>query len=204
MTVLRPAVPNDGSPSMLPTTATTSQTMIPAVNQRSNIELLRDALPNVSMPKPLNRAEFPNCKFWEKTSWEQWTKEGKERGVFVLGKRGKGVNSSWMEDTNGNRVEYSRQQEILEQARKSWETMKDFNVRIGPWTRLPVQSTDFFCARMASMFIELQLCENHWKIRELWAENYTSFSSSRDEDKVAQKKRKLLGVLTSTGFTSMC
>ena len=71
--------------------------MSPARYEKSGLEWLREATPDVVTPPVRNRNDYPHIKFWEEHEWELWTKDGKESGSFKSRVQGEGVNSSWME-----------------------------------------------------------------------------------------------------------
>jgi len=167
--------PCAGTPLASSTAATSAPVIVSAGPKKSNLELLYEATPDAVMPAPLKRNDYPDSRFWEKHMWSEWSKKEKEKGSFSLRTQGQGVNSSWMEDENGNRVSVIRQRQILDEARHTWLTMWSFDVGFSTYTKTPVPTLNFFRARMGSKFLELQLCADHWKTDELWKENYSSW-----------------------------
>lgn len=147
--------------------------IIPAIQQKSNLELLYEASPEAKMPNALNRNDSPLCRFWEEPVWAAWVVEEKERGSLKLGVRGQGANSSWMEDRNGQRLGSDRQKKIFKEMRATWRDMQDFNIPLKVLTGMPATSLNYFRARMESVCPELQLCADHWKVDQLWMENFS-------------------------------
>ena len=163
---------------------------IPTQPQQSGLARLYEATPEVVMPEPLKRSEHPGPKFWEKRPWKDWVDGEVERGGFNPGKEGQGANSSFLEDEDGNRVHVDRQKEILGEATTSWNTMKDFNIKLTAYRDMPATSLDYFRARMESKCPELRLCANHWKVDEIWTEKFSSWrnrSSNTPEVKLEVK-----------------
>ena len=132
----------------------------------------------ITMPLPLDRHDWLLVKFWEKRDWEVWVKEQKEKGSFQTRVRGAGVNSSWMEDENGNRVSLARQGEILEEVRRTWLTMEAFGVSVQVYGSTDGYTLNYFRAKMESKFQEFRLCANHWKADRAWVENFSSWKTS--------------------------
>lgn len=151
--------------------------------EKSNLERLYEATPYVVMPEPLSESEYRGIKFWEEVEWEKWCKEGKEKGIFKIGVPGEGINSSWMEDKNGNRIDCARQGKLLREARRTWITMRGFEVNITVYMNTPAPTLDYFRARMEGMFFELRLCADHWKADRVWKENFSSWEQPRSTNK---------------------
>jgi hypothetical protein len=89
-------------PSATSTAAPVSQNIL-----QSNINQLYMAT-GVVVPQPLDRSNYPHPVFWEENEWLKWVEREKEKGIFKR-TQGQGVNSSWMEDADGNRVDLARQ-----------------------------------------------------------------------------------------------
>ena len=163
--------------------------VVTAAPQKSNLERLYEATPDVVMPAPLSRDVYPNTRFWEEDEWEEWSKQGKEKGTFKSRVPGEGVNSSWMVDMSGKRVERKLQRKILGEARHTWVTMRAFEVDFTVFKHTPMPSLDYFRARMESRFPELQLCADHWKADRVWKENFSSWdqpSSTTEPQEASQ------------------
>ena len=119
------------------------------------------------MPTVLNQLNYGLIKFWEQPLWQLWVKDEKERGTFVP-LEGQGVNSSFMEATDGSRVHLTRQREILDEAHVLWRTMQSFEIPLKSYKRMPAPEVDYFCVRMVVKCPELQLSASHWKMDEIW------------------------------------
>lgn len=168
-------------------TAIPTPAMIPTNHEKSGLEKLREATPDVVMPLALNRNNHPHAKFWEEHEWEQWAREEKEEGMFKSGMQGEGVNSSWMENAMGERVDIARQQKILKEAHRTWVTMKCFGIELIVLGGMAVTSLDYFHARMELKFPELQLCADHWKVDRIWTENFSSWAYTYKQAKKASQ-----------------
>ena len=148
---------------------------IPMQPSKIGLELLIETLP-VVMPPPLDGADYPKLRHsWEEKDWEDWASTGKEEGLFDPGVQGAGVNSSWMQRQDGERVELARQKKILKGARRIWVTMKDFGIVLKPEGGIPLPTLNYFRAAMESQFFELRLCADHWKTDRVWTENFSSW-----------------------------
>ena len=177
------AIPRQASPyvsgSLVPLSMgmpTPSPAMVPVMLSKSNLERLWEVR-HVSTPEPLKKDEFPNTRFWERDLWQDWVKIGKERGSFNAGVRGKGVNSSFLEDRDGNRVPLKRQKQVLNEVSLEWRTMKDAGVDLKPYSEMSARPLEYFRAMMESSFFELRLCADHWKADEIWQQNFSSWSN---------------------------
>ena len=160
--------------------------MAPARYEKSGLEWLREATPDVVTPPVRNRNDYPHIKFWEEHEWELWTKDGKESGSFKSCVQGEGVNSSWMEYATGERVDLGRQKKILGEARRTWVTMRNFKVKLDTFREMGAPTVEYFRARMELKFPELQLCADHWKADKIWGENYSSWANEKRSKKVSQ------------------
>ena len=144
---------------------------------KTGLELLIKNSPAV-MPPPLNRADYPKLRHtWEENDWENWVMIGKENAQFRPGVQGAGVNSSWMQNQDGGRIDLPQQKRILKEARRIWVTMKDFNVPLKTETGVALPTLNYFRAMMESQFFELRLCADHWKVDRVWTENFSSWRS---------------------------
>lgn len=152
--------------------------------------MLYKASPEVKMLNPLHQVDYPDCMFWEEATWTRWAEDMKESGAIDHGTPGRGINSSWLEDSDGIRVDRNRQGKIHDEMRATWLNMEDFNIPIKVWKSMPAVSLNYFRARMESVCPELQLCADHWKANRLWKENFLA-SVFRPKPHPAGEKRKL-------------
>jgi hypothetical protein len=190
--------PYVGSPFMSSAAGVPTPVVIPV--QKTNLQLLYEATPLVKMPPPLERDAFPACRFWEESKWAAWAKEEKEKGSFKSRVQGEGVNSSWMEDEKGNRVDLPRQQVILAEARHTWVTMKSFKVDFAVYHDTPVPTLDYFRAKMEMGFRELRLCADHWKANKAWKENFSSWTGPPQEPQPRPEMANILQSLACDTF----
>jgi len=156
-----------------------------------NLERLYKATPDVTMPRPLNQNGFPDSTFWTEKSWEAWVEKEREIGTFNSNKQGEGINSSWMVDADGDRVDVDQQQKILGEARRTWNTMSAFQIPLTTYRLAPVPTLDYFRARMESKFWELQLCTDHWKVDRVWKENFSSWNKPAEPKGQPKKVSRL-------------
>jgi len=153
----------------------------------SGLKRLYEMSPGLTVPLPLSRDAFPLTLFWEECEWGEWREREKEKGTFGHRIQGEGVNSSWIEDKDGSRVNRTRQKQILAEARHHWVTMRDYNVDVMIYTDTPMPTVDYFRAKMETAFPELQLCADHWKVKKLWMENFSSWNSSHRTKKLKEE-----------------
>lgn len=158
---------------MSPVMGMPSPASVQIQSQQSNLQQLCEARP-VVMPVPLQRGEYPGARFWERPLWTEWVVKEREKGGFDPGIKGRGVNSSFMEDSDGNRVHPNRQTRILEEAHSCWRTMQSFNINLMPYREMPATVMEYFHKWMESECPELQLCASHWKADQIWRENFSS------------------------------
>ena len=144
------------------------------------------------MPAPLEKSDHPNCKFWDRQAWEEWKVIRRETVTGGNRARGQGINSSFIEGTDGTRVDLLRQQQILREARETLCLMQDFNISLKSHTKMTTLHLDYFRARLESKFYELRLCQDHWKADKIWQENYSSWQNSRQERQQRQKEPQQL------------
>ena len=152
---------------------------VPMQLEHSNLQQLYKATPNIAMLPSLRREEYPHTRFWERVAWDKWVSTENEKGSFNTGVQGQGVNSSFMEDENGERVPIARQRQILDEAHSCWRTMRGFNINLMVFREMPATTMDYFRAWMESKCLELRLCANHWKADKVWGENFSSWNSNK-------------------------
>ena len=114
-------------------------------------------------------------------AWTDRVARLKEKGEIKSGTQGEGVNSSWMEDEDGNRVDITRQKTILREARLTWLTMRDFGVELANHGDVTGPVLEYFYALMETKFFELRLCADHWKADQIWRENFSSWKQPKRE-----------------------
>ena len=130
---------------------------------------------------PLDEEDYENVRFWDKSTWERWVEDEKEVGItFKSGVRGQGINSSWMEDTDGNRVEIHRQRQIIAGARLVWKNLSTCGVSVGSYRESDEMTLSYFRRKVETEFQELRLCSNHWKADRLWMENFSTQKSGKE------------------------
>ena len=154
-------------------------TVSPMRTHKTNLERLYEATPEVVMPVPLKKDDYPNVKFWELDQWSKWVNQQMEMGNFKNGMQGQGMNSSFMEDTEGYRVSVTWQKQILEEVHTSWRTMQAFEIELKPLRSMPAPPRDYFRARLAVKCPELRLCANHWKVDRVWRKNFSSWNPEK-------------------------
>ena len=136
------------------------------------VEYLMNKLPPLTL---FNRGDFEDIEFWERGEWESWVVKEKEKGVaFKSGVKGEGKNSSWMENTDGTRVNIAQQGQIIARARHTWLMLKNCHVPLGSFQDTDKQVTSYFRHKVETEFDKLCFCSNHWKANRLWMENFSS------------------------------
>ena len=124
---------------------------------------------------PLDKEDYENVRFWDKGTWEQWARDEKEMGITLKsGVQGQGTNSSWMEDTDGNRVEIHRQRQIIAGARLAWTNLSTCGISLLSYRESDEMTLSYFRRKVETDFQELRLCSNHWKADKLWMENFST------------------------------
>ena len=149
--------------------------MAPVLDQAFYLDRLYKATPEVVPLDPLNQDDY-RTQFWVRARWQEDRDKGIERGAFNSGKQGQGVNSSFLEDENGERVSLTRQNEIHEEVHTTWRTMHQFKIELKPLGSMGAPAREYFRKRMEVVCPELQLCANHWKSDKLWSENFSSWT----------------------------
>ena len=123
---------------------------------------------------PLDKEDYEDVRFWDKSAWEWWVEDEKEIGItFKSGVQGQGINSSWMEDADGSRVEIYRQRQIIAGARLAWTNLSACGVSVGSYQESDEMTLSYFRCKVETDYQELRLCSNHWKANRLWVENFT-------------------------------
>jgi hypothetical protein len=142
------------------------------------VEYLLSKLPPLA---PLSRENYQDVKSWERSEWEKWVEVGKEKGdTFENGVKGKGINSSWIEDADGIRVDVARQDKITGGACLVWLTLERCGVPLHPYRDTDEITLSYFRRKMETDFEELRLCGGHWKADKLWMENFSSWGGRQD------------------------
>jgi hypothetical protein len=187
MVIHRRVLPYTGSSSVSPAVGFPAPAMA-SVSPKSNLDELWRVTKGIVMPDPLEKSKYPGLKFWERHMWVEWVNREKEKGTFKNRVQGEGVNSSFMEDEDGNRVHRHRQKQILDETRHTWCTMKYYGIDLKVYSKMPVTVLDYFRAAMKSKFPELQLCADHWKVDEIWHENFSSWQPSPQQSQKEKRK----------------
>jgi len=142
------------------------------------VEYLLSQLPPLP---PLNKNDYELVEFWDKKDWKCWTADQREGGsTLKSGAKGGGINSSWMEDENGVRVDISRQTQIITGARVIWITLTTNGVALTSYRGIDERTLTYFRRKVETDFEELRLCSHHWKADMLWMENFSSWSGKPD------------------------
>lgn len=130
---------------------------------------------------PLDKEDYEDVRFWDKSTWERWVEDEKEIGnTFKSGVQGQGINSSWMEDTDGSRVAIHRQRQIIAGARLAWTNLSTCGVSVGSYRECDEMTLSYFRRKVETDFQELRLCSNHWKADKLWMENFSTQKSGKE------------------------
>ena len=171
----------------------------PLLDQAYYLGRLYAATPDLVKLEPLNEEDY-NTQFWTLTKWTEGIGEGLETTRLQAGKHGQGVNSSFLENEDGERVSVTRQDEILDEARTTWRTMEKFHINLTPNGGLDAPTREYFRRRMAVNCHELRLCANHWKADKVWGQNFSSWRQPTrkprgqklqdDNDGLPQPKRR--------------
>jgi hypothetical protein len=139
----------------------------------------------------LDRADYPNVKFWNKDSWKVRLKESKGVTKTEDSEKTPSIQSGFLEDGNGHRVSKNQQDAILTAARKIWNHFERVSIAPANWTSADSTLLVHFCSEMEKQFFELQLCSHHWKAERIWINNYPSWHAltvkARDTVPVSNK-----------------
>src|SRR6267154_5336765 len=66
-------------------------------------------------------------------------------------------------------------------ARRFWNTYLQKSGRFPlTYCMLDLDTLGHFCSEMERHFFELRLCDNYWKVDEIWIHNYHSWRSSAE------------------------
>ncbi|KAI0687158.1 hypothetical protein BC835DRAFT_1419973 [Cytidiella melzeri] len=145
------------------------------------------------MQPELNRAQYPNTRFWTKEEWFEYRSKNKDRNRTQDDKQN--LVLGFLTDTDGSQVDSSTLPAIRQAAFMMFRTMAT-NSAVGlpvTWARgRDTVQLEQFCKNMESKFPILCLCAHHWKADSLAIELFSHF----DRDKALQAaghhlKRKL-------------
>jgi hypothetical protein len=163
--------------------ALASNRIVPDVNpfaQRPNI--------------PLNpeRERYPLVRWWDKDRWLA-IKAGRTEN-----NSNSAINSIFLEDERGFQISPELQLSLLGDVRGRWNDLRDEGSMPGPWRSMGFTIKEDFRKAVEGKYPFLRLCEGHWKIGQLWSNNFTSWerlqtiiiSSDDDQDPVGGSAQK--------------
>jgi hypothetical protein len=129
----------------------------------------------------LKQSDYPQVRFWDKSSFLN-ALAGKNATTFaLLPNTAKIETTDYLEDENSTPLTEQRRGAIYSHARRFWNTYLQKSGRFpSTYSALDLDTLGHFRSEMERHFLELRLCDNHWKADEIWIRNYHSWRSSAE------------------------
>ena len=129
----------------------------------------------------LKQGDYLQLRFWDKSSFVH-ALSGKNATTFGSSSNvAKIETTDYLEDENGIPLTEQRRSAMYSHARRFWNTYLQKSGRFPPtYSALDLDTLGHFRSEMERHFFELRLCDNHWKVDEIWICNYHSWRSGAE------------------------
>ena len=117
-------------------------------------------LPEKQTLEVFAREEFPCVTYWYK---EQW--------------KGDDGDVTYLQKANGDAVTKLQARSMKDYAVEIWQIILEHSTLLLPikWGQATHQTKEFYWYSLESRFVELRLCENHWKAQAIATRYYPNF-----------------------------
>lgn len=122
--------------------------------------------------------QFPNIAHWRSGPWNA-LRHAKEK-TLCPGESlaSSGTNVKFWEDPEGNVIPPDQRAVVTSNMRAIWKEMYNDKKELGPKTKISWKVREEFRIRMEALHPWLRLCENHWKVDQLWTNHFSSWRNS--------------------------
>ena len=136
---------------------------------------------------PLNRADYPNVKFWFKCHWTEFLNDQLidiTLSALPAGTQGRGrtraslnvnVAMRYVELEDGKAIDGDRASEIRKFARTIWVSFGKRGLAPAKWGQADVETRKEYRQEMNLCFPELRFCDLDWKSEQVVTDNYPSW-----------------------------
>ena len=140
----------------------------------------------------LKRGDYLQVRFWDKSTFLN-TLAGKSATTFGSSNIAKIETTDYLEDENSTPLTEQQRGAMYGHARRFWNTYLQKSGRFPPtYSALDLDTLGHFRSEMERHFFELRLCDNHWKVDEIWIRNYHSWRSSAERQPAMVKTEVLI------------
>jgi hypothetical protein len=141
-------------------------------------------------PKPTNRTDFPNVKFWTRQDWNQYlSKQDKIKSKEKKPARGtENVGQTYIEDIHGKVISADRATAIRQTLRQLWREYELNGSAPTTWDTASHEVSRDCTEKMVNTYPELGLCEDNWKLHYLCTKQYPGWVRSNNGKKVSVKE----------------
>ncbi|KAI0821483.1 hypothetical protein BC629DRAFT_1461297 [Irpex lacteus] len=118
----------------------------------------------------LNRAQYPNVRYWCKRAWREFTRESKGLTITtIISEDEKGVRAvfHFIQCADGQLIDKETFGRVSQAARGKFSEMATKGVLPSSWDKALWSVRTDFERDMEHAFPVLALCENHWKANEV-------------------------------------
>src|SRR5260221_9866604 len=135
-------------------------------------------LPPSTIPSyPLQKANYPQVKFWTKKDWLESEEKNAESGSRGKGRLSKGINvrMRYIETAEGLIVDGFKASEMRTFARSIWLSFTELRIAPSKWGQCMIQTRQYYCHEMGARFPELRLSELDWKADHVATQIYSGW-----------------------------
>lgn len=118
---------------------------------------------------PLERAEYPDVKFWYLADWTQFCSNRKRDAT----NKPQLTAMQYMEDQHGHAVSGESVDLMRSLAQDIWVELGISGAASTTWSQVDVESKKGYYRAMAASFFNLRLCDSDWKAERIAEDNYT-------------------------------
>lgn len=145
----------------------------------------------------LRKADYPKVRFWTRKDWDLHERSNKsvmdvESAAPLRALRGKAraalgenVMTLYVEDADGNVIDGYRAKDMRKHAREVFELLREEGRAPAQWSQVDLASANYYRNEMATKFLELRLCESHWKADKIATVVYPSWIKRPPSEKNA-------------------
>ena len=130
-----------------------------------------------TIPLHPRRDNFPLLNHW---SPEKWNALRHPKKGTVPPRGLEAINVLFWEDPSGKLIPPSRRPYVTKDMRSIWQEMHDKGKRLDILTKIGWEVREEFRSRMEALHPWLRLCDDHWKVDQLWSNNFSSWVSALD------------------------
>ncbi|KAL1673032.1 hypothetical protein EV122DRAFT_223528 [Schizophyllum commune] len=149
----------------------------------------------------LNRMDYRSVRFWHRSDFTNWVNE--KTKASPLGAQEGSLQYKFLESEDGECIREQKKKLMLETLYAAWHSLSHAGLLPDTWGRASIEVRMYVWATMEAAFVELRLCDGHWKTQMLATLNYPWWSSKHlrrtaiggaEEDDGGGDDKKVVGV----------